>query len=105
MIRILTVSTVTIITLAGCASFAKPNVRSALINAGARPPVADCMAKRMTDRLSLGQLQRLERLRAAPGEKTSDLSAAEIIERVNRIGDPEVVAVTASAGAVFSVTN
>lgn len=98
-------SIVILTALAGCASLAKPNVRSALIDAGVRAPVAECMAQRMTDRLSLAQLEKLRRLKGVPGEKTTDLSAAELVERVNRVGDPEVIAVTASAGAVCSITN
>lgn len=105
MSRSLAASTLVAIALAGCAGLARPGVRSALINAGARPPVADCMAGRMTDRLSIAQLQKLQRVRGAPGEKTGDLSAVELVERANRIDDPEVVAVTASAGAICSVTN
>lgn len=102
MIRILTIA---IVALPGCASIVLPSVRSALVDAGARPSVADCMAQRMTDRLSIAQLEKLKRVKAAPGEKISDLSVMEIVQRVNRIGDPEAVAVTASAGAVCSVTN
>jgi hypothetical protein len=93
------------VSLAGCATMAQPSVRSALIQAGARPTVADCMAERMTDRLSIAQLQKLQRVQALPGEKTGNLSAAEIVQRINRIGDPEVVAVTASAGAVCSLNS
>jgi hypothetical protein len=95
--------TAVIISLSACATMARPSVRSALVDAGASPTVADCMAERMTDRLSIAQLQKLKRVQAAPGEKTSNLSAAEIVQRINRVGDPEVVAVTASAGAVCSL--
>ncbi len=105
MPRISVLSLLAVVALAGCSSIAKPSVRSALIDAGARPSVADCMAERMTDRLTIAQLQKLKRIKGAPGEKASDLSAVEIVQRVNRIGDAEVVAVTVSAGAVCSVTN
>lgn len=89
--------------MAGCSSLAKPTIESALINAGARPAVATCMAQRMTDRLSLGQLEKLQRLRSTPGEKTTGLSALEVIDRVGRVGDPEVIAVTARAGAACAL--
>jgi hypothetical protein len=104
MYRTLSCLTAVVVTLSACASMAKPSVRSALVNAGAAPAVADCMAERMTDQLSIAQLQRLQRVKAAPGEKTSNLSPVEIVERISRSGDPEVIAVTASAGAVCSVT-
>jgi hypothetical protein len=58
------------------------------------------MAARLTDRLSIAQLQKLSRVQGAPGEKVSDLSAVEAVERLRRVDDPEVVAtVTAAAGA------
>lgn len=103
MPRVLTFSMLVIAALSGCASLAKPSVRSALVDVGVRPVIADCMAARMIDRLSLKQLRKLQRLKGAPGEKTADLTAAEVIARVNRIDDPEVVAVTASAGAVCTL--
>ena len=105
MLRNLTITAAAALTLAACASLAKPSVRSALVEAGVRAPVAECMAGRMTDRLSISQLQKLRRLKGVPGEKESDLSAPEVVERVNRIDDPEVVAVTATAGAACSLTN
>lgn len=105
MLRVLVISPIAAAALAGCSSLAEPSVRSALVDAGARPPVADCMAERMTDRLSIAQLRKLKRLKGAPGERTRGLSAAELVERVHRVDDPEVVAVTASAGAVCSITS
>ena len=105
MLRPLVVTASAALALTACSSLAKPSVRSALTEAGVRAPVADCMAQRMTDRLSISQLQTLRHLKGAPGEKASDLSALEIVERVNRVGDPEVVAVTASAGAACALTS
>ena len=105
MLRTLMVVAPVAFALGACASLAKPSVRSALIEAGVRASVADCMASRMTDRLSIQQLQKLQGLKGAPGEKTSDLSALEIVERVIRVGDPEVVAVTTSAGAACALSN
>ena len=89
--------------LGGCSSLAKPTVESALIDAGARPAVAACMAQGMTEHLSLVQLQKLQRLRPQAGEKTTGLSALEVIERVERVGDTEVIAVTARAGAACAL--
>ena len=105
MLRTLAITAPTVLALTACSSLAKPSVRSALTEAGVRAPVAECMAQRMTDRLSISQVQTLRRLKGAPGEKASDLSALEIVERVNRVGDPEVIAVTASAGAACTLTS
>ena len=49
----------------GCVSkLAEGRVRSALVDAGLSRPTAACMAERMTDRLSISQLRRLESLAA-----------------------------------------
>jgi hypothetical protein len=90
--------------LAGCSPLAEPTVRSALIDAGARPAVADCMAERMTDRLTLAQLRKLSRARATPEEAKDGLSAGEVLARMRRVGDAEAVAVTASAAALCQLS-
>ncbi len=90
--------------LAACAS-PQSRVETALIQAGVKAPMATCMARRMTDRLSIAQLQKLSRARGAPGEKVGDLSVGELLERVNRIGDPEVVSVVTTAGAACALSS
>lgn len=91
--------------LGACASLATPTVESALIDAGVGPKMAACMAERMTDRLSIAQLQKLKRAQGAPGEKATDLSFGELRERAARIGDPEVVSVLTSSGAACALTS
>ena len=88
--------------LTACAS-PESRVRSALLDAGVRPVVARCMADEMTDRLSIGQLQQLTRAQGVPGERLSDLSAGDLVARAERVGDREVVAVTAAAAAVCAL--
>ena len=101
--RTLTLAAATL-ALSACSSLAKPQVETALRDAGASAPMAACMAKRMTDRLSIAQLQKLNRLKGQPGEKVSDLSASEMLARVRRIDDPEVVSVVTSSGAACALT-
>lgn len=91
--------------LGACSSLAKPSVETALRDAGLRAPMAACMAERMTDRLSIAQLQKLSRLKGAPGEKVGDLSVGEMLARVNRIDDPEVVSVVTTSGAACALTS
>jgi hypothetical protein len=88
--------TMAMLGLAACAT-PENQVQSALVDAGLRPEVAACMAERMTDRLSVAQLQKLARAKGQPGEKLSDLNAADFMERARRIDDPEVVRVTTAA--------
>ena len=82
--------------LAACSpsKLAYGQVKSAMLDAGLSEPNAACMATRLTDRLSLGQLQKLRQLK---GEKRSlwDYAAA-----VRRVGDTEAVSVTVSSAAL-----
>lgn len=80
---------------AGCAErVAENRVREALVNAGVAEVDAGCMAHRMVDRLTISQLRRLEGLR---GEKRS---IADYVLAVQRVGDPEAIAVTVSSAAL-----
>ena len=71
-------------------------VKSAMIDAGLSERNSACMAERMTDRLSLGQLQKLKGLR---GEKRS---LGDYVGAVRRVSDAEALAVTASSAALCS---
>lgn len=79
----------------GCVSkLAEGRVRSALVDAGLPRPTAACMAERMTDRLSISQLRRLESLR---GPKRT---LADYVWTVRRLEDPELLQVTLSSAAL-----
>ncbi|HVR91157.1 MAG TPA: hypothetical protein VHG29_08715 [Novosphingobium sp.] len=81
--------------LSGCVSkLAYGQVKSAMVDAGLSDANAACMASRMTDRLSLGQLQKLKQLR---GEKRS---LFDYVAAVRRVGDTEAIEVTASSAAL-----
>jgi len=82
--------------LAGCAITPEQRVNAALRDAGVPPRVASCMAERMADRLSIGQLKELKRLAALrePGESNGP---KHILRSLEAIGDPEVVRVTTRA--------
>lgn len=80
---------------AGCTqAIAESRVRSALIDAGLSEKDANCMARRMADRLTIAQLRKLEALK---GEKRS---LADYLDAVERVGDAEALAVTASSAAL-----
>ncbi len=84
------------LTVAACApsKLAYGKVRSALVDAGLSDSNAACMAERMTDRLSIGQLKRLEALQ---GPKRG---LADYVATVKRLGDAELLGVTTSAAAL-----
>ena len=79
--------------LAGCApaKLAEGRVRSALMDAGLSRPNAACMAERMTDRLSLGQLRKLQALQAPKR------SLQDYVYTVRRVGDRQLIEVTVSS--------
>ena len=87
-----------LLTLAGCAS-PETRLRTGLMNAGLSEPLAACMAERMADRLSLMQLRRLGDLPRAREAGGLD----EFLHRVRALGDREILAVIASAGAGCAV--
>ncbi|WP_260922547.1 hypothetical protein [Novosphingobium sp. 9] len=87
------------LSLSGCASrIAYSHVRDSLVEAGVPPPTAECMAQRMTDRLTVKQLKKLKALKGAGHASMSDLALLAA-----RIDDPEVVRVTVKSAVVCSV--
>lgn len=88
----------------GCVQkIAESRVRSALVDAGLSDKNAGCMAGRMVDRLTIGQLRKLEALKARAGERERPVTIGEYLERVRRVGDSEVIAVTASSAGLCAV--
>ena len=82
--------------LAACSpsKLAYGQVKSAMIGAGLSEANSACMAERLTDRLTLAQLQRLKQLK---GEKRN---LADYVIAVRRVGDAEAIKVTASSAAL-----
>ncbi len=69
-------------------------VKSALVNAGLSPPIAQCMAHRLVDQLTVAQLRKLQALRG-PSHTVGDYIAA-----IQRVDDPQVIRVTISSAAL-----
>ena len=85
--------------LGGLDRITEDRVRTALADQGVPPQLAACMAPRMTDQLTIGQLRSLESLKARAGENPVPLSSAEVLERLRRVEDPQAVEVTVRAAA------
>ncbi len=75
-------------------------VKGALVEAGVGERRAECMAGRMVDRLTIGQLWNLRQAMAPrEGEPEEGYGLGELVKRLDRVNDGEVVAVlTTSAG-------
>ena len=81
--------------LAGCVQrIAESRVRTALVGAGLSQDISTCMARRMVDRLTIAQLRKLEALQ---GPKRT---VADYVLAVRRVGDADVIEVTASSAAL-----
>jgi hypothetical protein len=85
-----------ILALSACAS-PESRVRTGLINAGISPPVAGCMARRLTDRLTIQQLRRLQSISTLRGQRIGDLTTEEFLHRTRALDDPEIVSVVTMA--------
>ena len=96
MLRTLTLAATATLALAACAT-PENRVKTALLQAGLSESVSACMAERMTDRLSIAQLQKLARAGRDAGP-VGNMSLGELSTRVRAIGDPEIVSVVTSAG-------
>ena len=88
--------------LAGCAT-PETRIRNALVEAGLSKPIAGCMAGRMVDRLSLGQLNKLRGLGKLQAKKAQKSSIEEFVKRSKALQDPEIVSVVTSSGLICAV--
>jgi hypothetical protein len=84
-----------LLALAACAT-PETRLREGLVNAGLAEPMADCMAGRMADRLSLIQLRRIGDLPYAEEERT----VAGFLHRIRALRDLEIWTVSSAAAAV-----
>lgn len=92
------------LTLSACAT-PETRIRTALIDAGLSKPVAGCMAERMVDRLSLGQLNKLRGLGKLKDRKTREISIEEFVKRTKALQDPEIVGVATSSGVICAIAS
>ena len=73
-------------------------VRQRLIEAGLKPRMAQCMAERLTDRLSIGQLRELGRAARLPGRDVGNMTVDELVYRLRAVGDPQIITVVTRSG-------
>lgn len=79
-------------------------VKGALVESGIGEKNAQCMAERMVDRLSIGQLWKLRRgMAAQDGEPEEGYGLGELVKRLNRVGDGEAVAVLSTSAGLCAI--
>ncbi|MCK0128900.1 hypothetical protein [Erythrobacter sp. F6033] len=74
-------------------------VEDALLLNGVPLPMAECMAPKLTERLSISQLTKLERLAPEEGEARVPRNFSEALKRLRRVDDDEAVQQLAVVGA------
>ncbi|MEM6266314.1 MAG: hypothetical protein AAF707_02220 [Pseudomonadota bacterium] len=80
-------------------------VEQALLANGLPAPMAECMAPRLTDRLSIAQLQKLERFAPQDGESAVPTSTGQALARLRRVDDREAIetVVSVAGGCGFDL--
>jgi len=85
--------------LSACAT-PETRLRNGLQSIGLSKPLAGCMAGRMADRLSLGQLNKLNKLGKLRSKDPGDISFNEFVKHTRALQDPEIVSIVTSSGAI-----
>ncbi|KQS03262.1 hypothetical protein ASG11_02465 [Sphingomonas sp. Leaf357] len=88
--------------LAACSPI-ESRTRDGLIRAGLSPKLATCMAKPMSEQLSVAQLRKLAKLGTSAGESGEGHGRKHLLKRIRSLDDPQIVSVTATAAALCSV--
>ena len=83
--------------LAACATPAE-RIAGALTSYGLSDRQARCMGERLQDRLSLGQLKRLNDLARLNRDRVGKVSLTALADQLNRDGDPKLVSQVVGAG-------
>jgi hypothetical protein len=86
----------TVLILAGCAT-PQSQLRTGLIEAGLSKKQSACMAERMVDKLSIGQLLKLRSLGNLRDERVGEVGTRRFLRNVRALQDPEILAVTTRA--------
>jgi hypothetical protein len=91
-----------IMLLSACAQPFEGRVATRLAEAGLSRPMADCMAERWVDRLTVFQLRKISAL--AEDLKTERrLTVARFIDRVRQVNDPEVLEVVSTSAVACAL--
>jgi hypothetical protein len=85
------------LTLSACAS-PQSRIESGLREAGLSAKQSACMADRMADKLSVGQLLKLRSLSSMKDKNVREMSIEEFLRNVRALRDPEILSITTRAG-------
>lgn len=86
-----------LLALAACATPAQ-RISTKLSELGVPVQQADCMGRKLSDRLSYEQLKRLNDVARESGDRLERMSIRDITRTLDRTGDPALVAEVVRAG-------
>jgi hypothetical protein len=90
--------------LAGCGLVSpEAKVRGKLLAAGVKPHMANCLAPKLVKKLSTAQLEALGKAVKQPREDGHHLSIGDLADRLDAIGDPQIVDVVTRAGLACAI--
>jgi len=89
--------------LASCAQPFEGRVASRLSQAGLSRPMADCMAGRWVDRLSVFQLRKISSLAEDLQKEGRGLTVRRFVDRVRQVNDPEIFEVVSSSAVACAL--
>jgi membrane-bound lytic murein transglycosylase MltF len=104
MIRAALAAPLLLLTIAGCAQPFEGRVADRLAQAGLSRRMADCMAERWVDRLSLLQLQKISDLADDLRKERGTLTAGRFILKVRELDDPEIGEVVTRSSVVCALS-
>jgi hypothetical protein len=104
MTRLRAAPLLALLPLAGCGAVYENRIESALVAAGLREPVAECVAERMVDQLSREQIHAIARLKDKADKNLPRMSLVQFLRRHGGELDARTVSVLTRAGVVCSVT-
>lgn len=87
----------------GLGRVTQERVEAALTANGVPAPMAECMAPKLVDDLSIPQLLSLEELAPQGDEARLPNSPGEVIDRLRRVDDTEAVTALVSAGTSCAI--
>jgi hypothetical protein len=98
----LTVFSLTL-TLSACAT-PQTRIERGLIEAGLSRKQSACMAERMADKLSVGQLLKLRSLSNMKDNNVRDMTIEQFLRNVRALRDPEILSITTRAGVGCAIS-
>ena len=91
------------ILLASCAQPFEGRVASRLADAGLSRPMADCMAGRWVDRLTVFQLRKISSLADDLSQEGRRLTVRGFVDRGRRVNDPEIFEVVSTSAVACAL--